>query len=489
MYRKKEPQIHINEYLPAFSGTLNPNNRWVRMAELIPWEEFEDEYASKFGKTGNLAYPLRMALGTLIIKEKKKTSNEETIQEIIESRYLQYFIGLHDFTNEAPFDQSAVTRFAQRLGSDIIQRVNKRVCEIAESRNNNSDDQDEPPKGTSGRVDRKKQEPDNKGKIILDATCAPSDIRYPTDISLLNQAREKLEDIIDTLHNPLCGVQAKPRTYRKTARKDYLSWSKKRGKSNKSWKKALRQQLGYVRRDLIIVEQLLHTEGIGTLSSRQSKDLDTIRKLFNQQETMYKNHTHQIEDRIISIQQPYIRPIKRGKIHADTEFGAKVSISVINGYAHIDRISWNNYNEAQDLIEVAEKYNLKYGHYPEVIQADQIYRNRRNRTYCKTNGIRLSGPPLGRPPKDTNLTKELRLQTYQDSCERNAVEGKFGEAKRCGTLGRITARLQATSETQICVVFLVRNLLKALRNLLRQFLEMVLGKFMGYFKLCIVAGN
>ena len=193
MYRKKTPQIHINEYIKPFSGTLDLRNRWVQMAELVPWDEFEDEYASMFGETGNLAYPLRMALGTLIIKEKKKTSNEETIQEIIESRYLQYFIGLHDFTNEAPFDQSAITRFAQRLGQDIIKRVNQRICEIAKERSE-KDNGNEPPKGT-GSGDFTDEENTNQGKIILDATCAPSDIRYPTDVSLLNEAREKLEGI------------------------------------------------------------------------------------------------------------------------------------------------------------------------------------------------------------------------------------------------------------------------------------------------------
>ena len=168
MYRKKEPQIHMNEYIPAFSGTLNPNNRWVQMAALVPWDEFEDEYALNFGKTGNVAHPLRMALGTLIIKEKKKTSNEETVQEVLESRYLQYFIGLHDFTNVAPFDQSAITRFAQRLGADIIQRVNQRICEIAQERNDKNDDD-----SSNDSDDETPNE--NKGKIIMDATCAPSD--------------------------------------------------------------------------------------------------------------------------------------------------------------------------------------------------------------------------------------------------------------------------------------------------------------------------
>ena len=199
---------------------------------------------------------------------------------------------------------------------------------------------------------------------------------------------------------------------------------------------------------------------------------------------MYKEKTHRVEDGIVSINQPYVRPIKRGKVKADTEFGAKVSMSIVEGYAYVDRISWDNYNEAQDLQEVSENHKARYGEYPEVIQVDRIYRNRKNLTYCKERGIRLSGPPLGRPPKDR--TKELRRLEYQDSRERNAVEGKFGEAKRCGTLGRITARLQLTSETQICVVFLVRNLQKALRVLLYRFFQRVFGEYILIVKRCIV---
>lgn len=87
---------------------MDSDNRWVKLAGLIPWDEFEDEYAAKFGETGNVAFPLRMALGSLIIQEKKGLSNVELVQKIIESRYLQYFVGIDELTNTAPFDQSAV---------------------------------------------------------------------------------------------------------------------------------------------------------------------------------------------------------------------------------------------------------------------------------------------------------------------------------------------------------------------------------------------
>src|SRR5699024_8956655 len=113
----------------------------------------------------------------------------------------------------------------------------------------------------------------NQGKLLLDATCVPSDIAYPTDINLLNEAREKLEGIIDTLHEPLAGKQRKPRTYRRKARKQYLSFSKQRRPGKEKRDQAIRQQLGYVRRNIKHVTTLASTVGLRALSNKQYRDL------------------------------------------------------------------------------------------------------------------------------------------------------------------------------------------------------------------------
>ena len=105
-----------------------------------------------------------------------------------------------------------------------------------------------------------------------------------------------------------------------------------------------------------------------------------------------------IADRIVSVSQPHVRPIKRGKAGAATEFGAKISASLIDGVSFVDRISWDAYNETGDLIGQIKAYRTRFGHYPESVHADKIYRTRDNRKFCKKHGIRLSGPPLGRPP-------------------------------------------------------------------------------------------
>ncbi|KJS11263.1 MAG: transposase, partial [Peptococcaceae bacterium BRH_c8a] len=160
----------------------------------------------------------------------------------------------------------------------------------------------------------------------------------------------------------------------------------------------------------------------------------------------------------------------------DVEFGAKVAISIVNGYAQVEKLSWDAFNEGNTLIASVECYNQRYGFYPEAVQADKIYRNKDNLRYCAERGIRLSGPRLGRPPADKTLQKELRQLERQDAGERNAVEGKFGEGKRRYGLARIMARLKETAESVICLQFLVMNLEHRLRVLLFNFLRYLWGQ-------------
>lgn len=185
---------------------------------------------------------------------------------------------------------------------------------------------------------------------------------------------------------------------------------------------------------------------------------------------MYDHRSHRIEDRIVSISQPHVRPIKRGKAGSDTEFGAKVSVSLVDGYGFVDRTSWDNFNECQDLQGQVEDYKRRFGVYPESVHADRIYRTRDNLRYCKRRRIRLSGPRLGRPPKVTpENADQLRvaaLQARQDELDRIPIEGKFGQGKRRFGLGRLMTKLASTGETAIALCFLVMNLEKWLEAIL-----------------------
>jgi hypothetical protein len=213
------------------------------------------------------------------------------------------------------------------------------------------------------------------------------------------------------------------------------------------------------------------------LSNKQYKNLLVITEIYRQQEIMFESETSRIDDRIVSLTQPHLRPIVRGKAGKPVEFGAKLAVSCFNGYVFLEHLSWDNFNESGDLKKQIEDYKEFTGYYPESVHVDKIYRTRENRAWCKERGIRLSGPPLGRPPK--NISKEAKKQAQLDERIRNEIEGKFGQGKRRYGLARIMAKLRETSETTIAISFLVINL----STLLRQVYCLFLGLFCLFYQL------
>jgi hypothetical protein len=142
------------------------------------------------------------------------------------------------------------------------------------------------------------------------------------------------------------------------------------------------------------------TEGYNKLTSKQNWNLIVIHELYRQQRFMFDNKTRSVKDRIVSLHSPHIRPIVRGKTKAPVEFGAKLAISVVNGYSHIEKLSWDAYNEGQTLLESVSRFKERFGFYPKEVLADKIYRTRDNLKALNVLGIRMLGPKLGRPRKD-----------------------------------------------------------------------------------------
>ena len=202
-----------------------------------------------------------------------------------------------------------------------------------------------------------------------------------------------------------------------------------------------------------------------------------IAEVYRQQLWMYENNTNRIEDRIVSINQPHIRPIVRGKAGSSVEFGAKISASCVDGYVFLDHLSWENFNESNHFIEQVESFKEKTGYYPDSVHVDQIDRTRKNRAFCKDKGIRISGVPLGRPAK--NLDDKIKKQAAYDERIRNAIEGKFGQGKRRFSLNKIMTKLPSSSATTIAIIFLVMNLSALFRAFLSLFLiKNLLGSLM-----------
>ncbi len=457
-------QLVLAGFETPFSQKLSRSNRWVILADKIPWDEICNVYTKQVGisHTGRPAISPRIVIGSLIIKHMCNLDDRETVAQIAENMYMQYFLGYSSFNPEPPFDASLFVGFRSRMGLEQINAINEKIHalyqDISDRASHKNKDNGGPDQGTPHQApatEPAREQPaeviSHKGRVLFDATACPQNIAYPTDLGLLSEAREKSEEVIDEIYNRTLH-SSKPRTYRKTARKEFLKIAQKKNKSRAVIRKGVGKQLRYLARNLKSIDKLLDGYEKFPLDSRQQKYLMVIHTLYQQQKKMFDAKVHSVEDRIVSIHQPHVRPIVRGKAKAKVEFGAKIHVSLVDGYAFLDELSWDAFNEGSHLMGYVEQYRQRFGYYPQEVLADQIYCSRDNRRQLKEKGIGLLAKPLGRP----SAVKKQHVRPG----ERNPIEGKFGQGKTAYGLDNIKARLKDTSESWIACIFLVLNLVK-----------------------------
>jgi len=487
-------QMTIEEFKTPFEIRLNKDNRWVKLGESMPWDALAKiYYRSMSSDMGAPAIDARIVIGAMIIKHKMKLDDRETIEAIRENMYMQYFLGLSEYKYEDVFDRSLFTTLRYRLGADKFDAMTRQIILRSENKEDaaeedlndsyndmimnkfGSDIEEDNIKRDEGSevTGTEEKQAKNKGKLIMDATVADQMIAYPTDLGLLARSREESERLIDELCKEL-NIKDKPRTYRRKARKEYLNLAKKKNKSKKEIRKGIGKQLRYLSRNLKSIDKLLDKTGDMSfpLKHRDQRIYWVIQHIYEQQTQMYNEHTHSIDNRIVNIYQPYVRPIVRGKDRAQVEFGAKLGVSIQNGYARINTLSWEAYNEGTDLKKQVEAYKTMNGYYPEVVITDKIYGTRENRQWLKELGIRYSGKPLGRPSAKNQTPYNKRKQKMEQGI-RNQVEGKFGQGKNGYNLDEVRARTSRTSESWIAAIFFVMNLIRFGKEFLFSFLKEV----------------
>jgi transposase, IS5 family len=465
-------QLSIEEFKTPFQTKLNPNNRWVLLSQRMPWDEMAGiYYKSMSTRMGAPSIDARIIIGAMIIKHKEKLDDRGTILAIEENPYMQYFLGLSNFIDKPVFDPSLFVTIRKRIGVDKFDQMSQAIIKLSDGdkpkpapAKHHIDKTDD--KNTPTEQARSEEPKKNKGKLQMDATVADAYIKYPTDLDLLNDSREKAEELIDVLSVKL-ELTIKPRTYRREARKKFLLIAKKKNKSKKEIRRGIRQQLGFLKRDIKHLHNLLDQfEGKDfPLDKQQQKYLFVIQHVYEQQQEMYTNKQQSCKHRIVGIHQPHVRPIVRGKAKAKVEFGAKIGVSLSDGFSRIDTLNWEAYNESTDLKKQVEGYKDLKGYYPELVQVDGIYLNRENRNWLKERNIRYTGKPLGRPQK-IELTGYQKRKNRREMAERNQIEGKFGQGKNGYRLNQIRARLQKTSESWIGAIFFVMNLVRFSKDFL-----------------------
>ena len=452
-----ENQLSIEEFKTPFQAKLRADNRWVLLSKVVPWDKFASAYMSvmrvDFGRPG---INPRMVLGSLIIKHLERLDDRGVIAAIEENIYMQYFIGLKEFTPDPVFDPSLFVDLRKRIGNELFDALNadliKTVSMKKDTRHNKKNKKNEG-----------EEEPRNKGKMQSDATVADQYITYPTDNGILNESRKKCEKLIDKLYEKSGRHETKPRTYRRSMDKAFLEYSKKKRKAKGTHRKMTRKLLECVNRDIKHIDSMLDVfEQKGEsfpLKHAEQRLFWIIRTAYGQQKLMYDTDTNSCQHRIVSIYQPHVRPIPRGKTKAQIEFGSKLGVSYDDGLTRVNTFSWDAYHESGDLIKQVEAYRVLHGHYPELVQVDKIYATRENRRWLKERDIRITAQPLGRKQTKTKESYYQRKKVKKEAAERNRIEGKFGQGKNGYNLNEIRARLRATSESWVACIFFVMNLI------------------------------
>jgi len=479
-----------------YDNTLDQENRVVMLARFIPWDKMSRIFIECLsGNDGRGSVDLRIIMGSMFIQHSMNLTDRETIQLLQENIYMQYFIGLSSFQTEPVFHHSLLSIFRKRLGKEGSEKLNdtfikhafdskalkhrksRSTIDSAELATQNTTKQDKTSKpvqqnkgdsGTTAKDDvegnggnPEKNEVPNRGTVKIDATVVPQHITYPTDTKLLNHARELSEQIIDYLYEQSPRLwPVKPRTYRREARKKWLSFSKSRKPSKKKIRRQKRSDLNYIKRNLGHIDEmmkLIQRNGQPIVMKEVlRKKLYVISEIHRQQQIMYKDKRKRISDRIVSISQPWVRPIVRGKAGSPVEFGAKINISLTEKMITVDQSSFNAFNESIYLQDQIEAYKKRFGYYPEYALVDKIYLTRGNREYLGDKGIKHTGAPLGRPP---NNKKKKNPKTRKKNNERNHVVGKIGQGKVKYGLDNLRTKTMGTSYAAINLIALAMNML------------------------------
>lgn len=442
---------------------LPKTNRWVQLGDTLPWAEYEKVYNKRLRNdhVGAGNRPGRMVIAALIIKHKLSLSDEETILTIQENPYMQYMCGLTEYSDQPIFDPSLFTTIRKRI---TIADINALTLELAKKARQIKEKEDKKDSGNDKGGNSVAADKTQPTDVKADATCADAEVRYPTDIDLVEDGSKYIDRMIDKV----CGIKKirKPAgVERNRIRAIYLNVIKRKHKGSKLVRDALTRMLPLLYRDILTLLNLIGVddETYGRFNCTQKRTIQAVIDMYHQQEKMLRLGTHTCDNRIVSIHQPHVRPIVRGKTKAKVEFGAKIGVSIVDGFSFIDHHSWEAYNEASDLTTHIEKYKERFGMEPERFFGDKIYLNRDNRKILKEREIQIMGRPLGRPPKNP-ADEQLERERIGVSL-RNEAEAQFGTGKRTYRANNIRARLPETAQCWTAMCYFVRNLAKFMREL------------------------
>jgi len=446
-------QLAIFKELNPYSGGIDTNNRWIKLAKLIPWDEMEGIYRRSFSKCKHsIIKPSRLMLGLMIGEMFMQTDDRDILEYFHENPYFQYFCGQESFVpkldGKAICHHSLLSKRRKRLGKKYTNEFERLILEMLKEK---------------GLI---------KGnKLVLDATVFPVNISYPNDVKLLNSTREWACETILRVKRILDPTR-KIRTYRRVARRTYLNFCKKKRKKKVFINKTVKQMIRFTARNIVQLEALIAEleNKLTTVTHIAKTSLTAIQETLRTAKTILEQQTYRvttrgarIKGRIVSLHRPQVRPIVRGKEGKNVEFGAKAQVSNVDGFVFLDDCQYDNFNEGIRLPSSLEKHRQRFDKLPNETMGDQIYATRDNRALLDSEGIQHNWPDLGRPTSNPDQpTKKRKAATRKRQRGRNCIEGAFGTVKSHCNLEKIIWSVPGGETMQIQLGLTTFNLRKAL---------------------------
>lgn len=413
MYLKEDPRRTFGD-LPFAEFVFDDQHPLMKLSWAIHWDNLLEQLQSFYSKDqGRPSDPIRAQAGTLMLKFIKNLADRETVRCVQENIYAQRFCGLtpvqaKDYMSPA----TGLTRFRAKIGPKGMALIEEALTAAAQ--------------GKSLK---------RGGKLIVDTTCVPLDIHYPTDTKLLERCRRS---ILKLFQKAKClGLEVFYRTYNRTARKIFVTFSKLSKPKEKTRRKVHKQMFQFVRRNLKqlmdlrqkatreLGPQCRDDEKVWGFLSQLKEAQIRIRTIMHQQKLVRRGIFH-IPNRIVSFHKDHVRPIVRGKFPLSTEFGPKALVAVVRGCAYLVTAFQNNVADASMLTPALRWFKEKFGCLPREVLGDRGFYAQWRVRCLKAMGITPGLQQRGKAIEVSSTQRRMIRQRLIIEARISLVKRKFG---------------------------------------------------------------
>ena len=408
-----------------------------KIYQAIPWEELVKSFALKEHRKGPQCYfSPQGKIALMFLKSYAGCSDQKLLEQLNSNIDYQFFCDLH-------LGRERLTN--AKIISDIR-------CELA------------------GKLDMNQLQKlfyqhwspyiEQPEKVMMDATCYQSEVRYPTDQKLLWEC-------VDWSYQNLCALHRSkglkiPRTKYLKWHNKYLEYSKMKRRTRKKRVALTRSLLWLLCKLDGLLDDFEQTYADFKFSHQYRQTRDTIKTIYDQQKHHFETGESP-KNRIVSIHKPYVRPIVRGKEINKVEFGAKAHKFQLDGISFLQKLSFDNFNEGilyQQTISTAQSLT---GVKVTTTGADTIYATNANRNFASKNDLKTDFKPKGPRPKDYHEKKKVRAEISKERSTR--LEGSFGKDKEHYGLRKVKAKTEKTEKLWIFFAIQTGNALEIGRRM------------------------